>query len=92
MEYEQYIKMGLEGEAPLKLILCGNVEASEEGNTGVVAVVYASTDKIQTEKVLKKKKKNNPDNYYMVYSVPYDTDLTVTEHYPSIEISKADLE
>ena len=53
MEYEQYIKMGLEGEAPLKLILCGNVEASEEGNTGVVAVVYASTDKIQTEKVLR---------------------------------------
>ena len=36
-------------------------------------------------------KRENPENYYMVYSVPLDQDLTKLEHYPSIEISKDDL-
>ena len=30
-------------------------------------------------------------NYYMVYSVPLNVDLTELSHYPSIAISKDDL-
>ena len=31
------------------------------------------------------------DVYFMVYSVPFDTDLTTIGHYPSIAISMDDL-
>ncbi len=31
------------------------------------------------------------DAYFMAYSVPFDTDLTTIGHYPSIAISKEDL-
>ena len=34
----------------------------------------------------------NPNNYYMVYSVPLNVDLTELTHYPSIAITKDDLE
>lgn len=91
MEYEDYIKMGLEGEAPLKLILCGNVEENGTDKVGVVAVVYASTDKEKTKSKLDELIATNPNNYYMVYSVPMDTDLTTLDHFPSIEITKEDL-
>ena len=33
----------------------------------------------------------DPESYYMVYSVPLDTELDQLPHYPSIEISKDDL-
>lgn len=51
MEYDDYMKEGLNGEAPLKLILCGNVQ-STENDKGVVSVVYATNDKDLTEKQL----------------------------------------
>lgn len=37
--YEEYIKQGLDGEAPLKVILCGNVEETGKDKVGVVSVV-----------------------------------------------------
>lgn len=58
---------------------------------GVVSVVYATEDKNQAEKKLKELTERNPEHYYMVYSVPLDTDLLTLEHYPSIEITKEDL-
>lgn len=93
MEYKDYIELGLNGEAPLKLILCGSVENKENSNVGVVAVVYATTDKKLAEQKMQELLKNNEDlsKYYMVYSVPLNTDLTTLNHYPSIEIAKNDL-
>jgi hypothetical protein len=93
MEYDQYVELGLNGEAPLKLILCGNVENKNGFNVGVVAVVYVTTDKNLVEEKMKEliNNKENSDKYYMVYSVPLNTDLTTFDHYPSIEITKEDL-
>ena len=87
-EYWQMVDEGLNGESPLKLILKGWVEDS----VGVVAVVYASTDLESTKEKIKQLTADNKDAYYMVYSVPLDTDLTTIGHYPSIAISKEDFE
>lgn len=93
MEYKDYIELGLNGEEPLKLILCGSVENKENSKVGVVSVVYATTDKNLAEQKIQELLKNNEnsDEYYMVYSVPLNTDLTTLKHYPSIEITKDDL-
>ncbi len=92
MNYEEFVKMGLNGEAPLKLVLCGDVVVSGEAKVGVVAVVYATTDKALAEQKIQELSKLNPDKYYMVYSVPLDVDLTKLDHYPSIAITKEDLQ
>ena len=93
MEYEDFVKIGLSGEGPLKLILCGDVESTEDGNkVGVVSVVYATLDVNMAKKRMEELTKNNASGaYYMVYSVPFDTDFTSIGHYPSIEIGKEDL-
>ena len=92
MEYKDYIELGLNGEASLKLILCGSVEISDTDKTGVVSVVYATEDKFLAEKKIQELINLNTENYYMIYSVPLDIDLTTLAHYPSIEITKSDLE
>lgn len=89
---EELIKMGLNGEAPLKLILCGNVQNKGSDKVGVVSVVYATKNKMLAEEKIRKLMDENPEHYYMVYSVPLDIDLTKLEHYPSIAIDKNDLE
>lgn len=53
MQYEDYIKMGLDGEAPLKVILCGMVEENTQGKVGVVSVVYVTMDRVQAEAKLR---------------------------------------
>lgn len=92
MEYEDYIKQGLNGEAPLKLILCGNIQDVDSEKVGVVSVVYATNDKYLAEQRVHELTAGNPNNYYMVYSVPLNVDLTALSHYPSIAISKGDLQ
>ena len=92
MEYKDYIELGLNGEASLKLILCGSVESSDNDKTGVVSVVYATEDRILAEQKIQELINVNTDNYYMIYSVPLDIDLTTLAHYPSIAITKRDLE
>lgn len=92
MEYEKYIEQGLNGEAPLKLILCGNVESTKNDKVGVVSVVFATNDKDLAEQKIHELTAANPNNYYMVYSVPLNVDLTELTHYPSIAITKDDLE
>ena len=77
------------------IILCGSVEKSSsapEKNVGVVSVVYVSSDETKVKEKLASLKREHPDRFYMEYSVPLDTDLTSLDHYPSIEISKEDLE
>ena len=92
MEYDEYIKQGLNGEAPLKLILCGNVQCAESEKIGVVSVVYATNDKDLAEQKIHELTASNPNNYYMVYSVPLNKNLTELPHYPSIAITKNDLQ
>lgn len=92
MNNQDYVRLGLDGEAPLKLILCGNVQIVGAKKTGVVSVVYATLDKNLAEKKITELSKLNPDAYYMVYSVPLDSDLTMLDHYPSIAISQDDLQ
>ena len=92
MEYKDYINQGINGDAPLKLILCGNVQGTENDKVGVVSVVYATTDKDLAEQQLHELTTANPDHYYMVYSVPLNVDLTTLSHYPSTAISKGDLQ
>ncbi len=78
----------------LFLILCGSVEESTSeprDKVGVVSVVYVSNDKEKIDSKLEDLQKTHPDNFYMAYEVPMDTDLTTLEHYPGIEISKEDL-
>lgn len=92
MEYKDYIEQGLNDEAPLKLILCGNVQGEKDEKVGVVSVVFATNDKSIAKQKICELINNNPDNYYMVYSVPLDVDLTELTHYPSIAITKDDLQ
>lgn len=92
MEYKEYIEQGLNGEAPLKLILCGNVQSDENKKVGVVSVVYVTNDKALAEQKILKLAADNPNHYYMVYSVPLNVDLTELTHYPSIAITKEDLQ
>jgi hypothetical protein len=78
----------------LFLILCGSVEESTSephDNVCVVSVVYVSNDKEKIDSKLEDLQKTNPDNFYIAYEVPMDTDLTTLEHYPGLEISKDDL-
>ncbi len=109
MNYEEYIHQGLNGEFPLKLILCGKTELDEQlayafgGSTeelmltptekiGVVSVVFATQSKELAAERVRQLAEEHPEHYYMVYSVPLDTDLTKLTHYPSIAITKADLQ
>ncbi|MBD5496135.1 MAG: hypothetical protein HDR12_17640 [Lachnospiraceae bacterium] len=92
MEYEKYIEQGLNGEAALKLILCGNVQNTDNDKVGVVSVVFATNDKDLAEQKIHELAVANPSNYYMVYSVPLNVDLTELSHFPSIAITKDDLE
>lgn len=88
-DYINMVETALTDEQPLKLILKGWME---EG-VGVVAVVYATTDSNKARNCFEELTSTaDEDYYYMVYSVPFDTDLTQIGHYPSIAISKEDFE
>lgn len=92
MNSEEYIELALNGNEPLKLILKGYVEENGGEKVGVVAVVYASLDVQKIKEVFKAlMEKADDDEYYMVYSVGFDEDLTKLEHFPSIAITKNDL-
>lgn len=93
MQYEAYVTLGLNGEAPLKVIMCGSVQEIQGEKVGVVSIVYATMDRELAKKRLYdlNAKNNDSRHYYMVYSVPLDTDLTTLAHYPSIAISPEDL-
>lgn len=45
MNYEDYIEQGLNGEAPLKLIMRGSIQNSGNEKVGVVSVAYATLTK-----------------------------------------------
>lgn len=77
------------------MILCGSVEASRVNpseKVGVVSVVFVSADEKQIKRKLEELQEKNPKGFYMEYVVPLDVDLTTLEHYPSLAISKEDLQ
>lgn len=79
----------------VRMILCGNVEGGRmhpSEKVGVVSVVFVSTQENKIKLKLKELQDKNPDKFYMDYVTPLDIDLTSLEHYPSIEISKEDLQ
>lgn len=92
MTQDEYIALGLNGEGALKIIMKGSIEEHESQKFGVVSVVFVTTNRILAQQKIEKLISIPDSNsYYMVYSVPLDTDLTTLEHYPSIAISKRDL-
>ena len=93
MNHEEYIELGLNGNAPLKIVMRGNIVENQGNKIGVVSVVFATIDKaLARERINALIKANQKqDDYYMVYSVPLDIDLTQLEHFPSIAITKDDL-
>ena len=79
----------------VRMILCGSVEASRVNpseKVGVVSVVFVSADEKQIKRKLEELQEKNPKGFYMGYVVPLDVDLTTLEHYPSLAISKEDLQ
>ena len=93
MDYQTMVAMGLDGGGPLKLILCGRVEETAVGKSGIVSVVYATMDRAAAERRLSELMlASRPGHYYMVYGVPLDEDLTLLGHYPSVEVTREDLE
>ncbi|WP_152392911.1 hypothetical protein [Paenibacillus guangzhouensis] len=92
MTQDEYIALGLNGEEALKIIMKGSIEELEKNKVGVVSVVFATTNKeLAQQKIEKLMSAPDSKDYYMVYSVPLDTDLTALDHYPSIAISKEEL-
>lgn len=91
MNQEEYIQLGLNGDAPLKVILCGSIEQVDGHKVGVTSVVYVTMDKQLAELKMKELLNKETESYYMIYSVPFDIDLTTLDHYPSIAITKDDL-
>ncbi len=93
MTFEECVTKGLSEDYPIKVILKGYVTDKSTQKLGVVEVVYITQDSVLAREKFEDLLKNNVDDaYYMVYAVPFDTDLTTLNHYPSIAISGEDLE
>ena len=92
MNDKDYLKMALQDDGNLKIILKGYVETADTEKVGVVGVVYIPDDpKKAKQKYYELNATNDDEAYYMVYSCPLDTFLPSLGHYPSLEISKEDL-
>jgi len=95
MTDKKLVQEGLNGKDSLKMILSGYVEKSKNENdeekTGVVSVMFVSENKELVSKKMEEFEAKYPERYFMVYSVPLDTELEKLNHYPSIAISASDL-
>lgn len=93
MTYQDYVEMALEENGQTKLILKGEVSIEQSEKIGVVSVVLITKNVQKAKLKLDELNSNkNEDDYYMLYSCPEDIDLTELSHYPSIQITKEDLE
>ncbi|AEJ24267.1 hypothetical protein AT52_00173 [Streptococcus equi subsp. zooepidemicus Sz35] len=64
----------------------------ENGETGVVEVVFASENSQAISEKMVELQHQYPDDYLAVYDVQLDTDLSQLPHYPSIAIGKREFE
>ena len=71
----------------------GSVIENNGEKTGVISVVFVTTDKENARKKINDLLALNQGqaDYYMIYSVPLDVDLAQLDHFPSIAIMKSDL-
>ena len=95
MTDEKLVQVRLNGKDSLKMILSGYVEESGNENSeekiGVVSVMFVSENKELISKKMEEFEVKYPERYFMVYSVPLDTELEELDHYPSIALSASDL-
>ena len=95
MADEKLVQLGLNGKDSLKMILSGYVENDKNENgeekVGVVSVMFVSENKELIGKKMEEFEAKYPERYFMVYSVPLDTNLEELNHYPSIAILPSDL-
>ena len=76
MNDKDYLKMALQDDGNLKIILKGYVETADTEKVGVVGVVYITNDPKKAEqKYYELNATNDDEAYYMVYSCPLDTFL-----------------
>ena len=68
-----------------------NAFVEEDKETAVVEVLFASTDHEKVKVKYQELKIEYPDNYLAIYDLPLDTDLSSLSHYPSVAISKEEL-
>ena len=94
MTDEKLVQLGLNGKNSLKMILSGYVENDKNENggekVGVVSVMFVSENKELVSKKMEEFEAKYPERYFMVYSVPLDTELEELDHYPSIAIFESD--
>lgn len=91
MTDEKLVQLGLNGKNSLKMILSGYVENDNGGEkVGVVSVMFVSENKELVSKKMEEFEVKYPERYFMVYSVPLDTELEELDHYPSIAIFESD--
>lgn len=64
----------------------------EDGQTGVVEVLFASTDEDAVAEKMSELSQQFPEDYLAIYDLPLDTDLNKLPHYPSVAIGKEDFE
>ncbi|HEM4956146.1 phosphoribosylaminoimidazole carboxylase [Streptococcus suis] len=60
----------------------------ENGETGVVEVVFASENSQGISEKMAGLQQRHPDDYLAIYDLPLDTDLSKLEHYLSVAIGK----
>ncbi|HIX71319.1 MAG TPA: hypothetical protein IAA27_11385 [Candidatus Enterococcus stercoravium] len=58
----------------------------------VVSVVFLTLDATLAETCLRDLKASDPSSWYMVYSCPWDTDLTTLAHCPSVAVTAEDFQ
>ncbi|MEX2785089.1 phosphoribosylaminoimidazole carboxylase [Streptococcus sp. H49] len=73
----------------IRIILHAFVENSR---TGVVEIVFASTDENAVKQKATELKAQFPNDYLAVYDLPLDTDLNKLPHYPSVTIGREEFE
>lgn len=89
----ELISLGINGEYPLKVILKGETVIHNGSKIGVVSIVYATMNKeVAKSKLESYLELATDEQYYMVYSVPLDVELSELSHYPSIAITREDLD
>lgn len=76
----------------LKVVLRGGIREEGSKKVGVVSVVFITQDRNLAQEKMQEMIVANSDQCYMMYSVPMDMDLTNLMQYPSMAITKEDLE